>query len=93
MPVPKRKLSRSRRDMRSANKGIDPQPANLCFEGSCNGTPKLPHQVCSVCGFYGGKKVLVTKTDRALKRSEVRAEAASRVKHAHPESESPDKEA
>ncbi|MBN2267328.1 MAG: 50S ribosomal protein L32 [Candidatus Babeliaceae bacterium] len=78
MPVPKRKLSRSRRDMRSANKGLDPQPLMFCHEGSCQAspTPRLPHQVCPNCGFYRGKKVLRTKKDRALSRDEVRSKKA-----------------
>lgn len=78
MAVPKRKQSRSRRDKRSANKGLDPQPVNLCFQGSCKGTPKLPHQVCPNCGFYRGVKVLKTKAERTLVRTEKRKEAESR---------------
>jgi large subunit ribosomal protein L32 len=93
MAVPKRKLSRSRRDMRSANKGIEPQPVNFCFEGACDGTPKLPHQVCSVCGFYKGKKVLVTKADRTLKRNEARLAETRRAKKAQPETDGSEKEA
>jgi ribosomal protein L32 len=76
--------------MRSANKGIDPKPVNLCFEGACDGTPKFPHQVCSVCGFYDGKKILVTKADRAVRRDEVRTAQAERSKKAQPEGEGSD---
>jgi large subunit ribosomal protein L32 len=72
MAVPKRKQSRSRRDSRSANKGLTPQPANLCFEGICQGTPKLPHLVCEKCGFYKGRKILTTKAERDLKRDQAR---------------------
>lgn len=78
MAVPKRKQSRSRRDKRSANKGLDPQPVNLCFQGSCQGTPRLPHQVCPSCGFYRGVKVLKTKAERTLVRTEKRKEAEAR---------------
>lgn len=78
MAVPKRKVSRSRRDMRSANKGITPLPFSYCHEGSCEGTPRMPHQVCALCGFYKGKKVIRTKLDRALSRNEVRQAEASR---------------
>lgn len=79
MAVPKRKVSRSRRDKRSANKGLDPQTVNLCFEGSCAGTPRLPHQVCPKCGFYRGVKVIkTTKAERGLARDEKRQAIAAR---------------
>lgn len=81
MAVPKRKVSRQRRDTRSANKGIDPQPVMFCQEGLCKGmTPKLAHQVCPKCGFYKGKKVLRTKKDRDLIRTESRSRMEARVK-------------
>lgn len=78
MPVPKRKLSRARRDRRSANKGIQPQPMIYCHTAGCTGTPKLPHQVCPKCGFYKGRnesavKVVRTKADRAILRDDVRS--------------------
>jgi len=72
MAVPKRKVSRARRDTRSANKGLTAQPLNLCFEGICQGTPKLPHLVCTVCGFYKGRKILTTTAERDLKREQAR---------------------
>jgi large subunit ribosomal protein L32 len=70
MPVPKRKTSKSRRDQRSANKGITPQIVSACKE--CE-YPQLPHQACSNCGFYKGVKVLKTKNDRTVTRAETRA--------------------
>lgn len=73
MPVPKRKTSKSRRDMRSACKFLRPQIANLCNNQEC-GAPKLPHEVCSQCGFYRGKKVITTKMDRNILRSQTRAQ-------------------
>ena len=75
MPVPKRKVSRARRDKRQANKGIKPQAFATCL--NCV-NPIAPHQVCIHCGFYKGKKILVTKTERALKRGEVRTAMAER---------------
>ena len=72
MPVPKRKLSRSRIGMRSANKGIKPKPVTICSNSACS-TPTMPHEVCVQCGFYRGKKVMKTKADRDLKRTETRA--------------------
>ena len=79
MPVPKRKTSRSRRDKRQANKGITPQIVGAC--NNCN-DPILPHQVCLSCGYYKGRKVLATKIDRTVKRTEVRAQAQAKTTQA-----------
>lgn len=90
MAVPKRKVSRARRDKRSANKGLKPLPMVYCTEGACKGAPKLPHEVCSVCGFYKGKKVLRTKIDRSVLRGEARqlvAERGTGAEHTHTEQE------
>ncbi|HJZ23474.1 MAG TPA: 50S ribosomal protein L32 [Candidatus Babeliales bacterium] len=65
MPVPKRKLSKSRRDKRSANKGIMMHGFGTC--SNCT-KPVLPHSACLECGFYKGEKVLETKMDRAMAR-------------------------
>jgi large subunit ribosomal protein L32 len=56
MAVPKKKVSRSRRNMRrfSANKRTDPTQTMTC--PSCS-EPTRPHRVCD-CGFYAGKSVL-----------------------------------
>ncbi|KKR96367.1 MAG: 50S ribosomal protein L32 [candidate division TM6 bacterium GW2011_GWE2_41_16] len=76
MAVPKRKVSRSRRDSRQANKFLRPAAFGLCKECA---TPLQPHQACSTCGFYKGRKVLKTKMDRALGRKEaqLKTEAAA----------------
>ncbi|MCF7900520.1 50S ribosomal protein L32 [Candidatus Babeliales bacterium] len=65
MPVPKRKRSRARRDKRFANKGIKARGFNTC--SSCEATVSS-HQICQNCGCYKGRKVMVTKTERAVKR-------------------------
>ncbi len=57
MPTPKRKLSRSRRDSRSANKGIKAKPFSICKTDFCM-TPLLGHTVCMGCGMYDGKQVI-----------------------------------
>ena len=69
MPVPKRKLSRKRRDQRSANKGIKPKSIAACQ--TCQ-APIMPHVVCADCGYYKGTKVLRTKTDRLYARGQAR---------------------
>lgn len=69
MPVPKRKLSKSRRDKRSTNKGIKPKAITGCQ--TCQ-EPIAPHQACSSCGYYKGVKVLRTKNDRLHARGQER---------------------
>jgi len=90
MPVPKRKTSKRRRDQRSANKGIKAKAFTECL--SCK-QPINPHTLCSNCGSYKGKKIVVTKVERMLKRGEVRqakakaAEAKNHEGHDHSQSE------
>jgi hypothetical protein len=43
----------------------------------------IPHSVCATCGFYKGRKVLVTKLDRALKRGETRRDLAQKQQAMH----------
>ncbi|HBS48113.1 TPA: 50S ribosomal protein L32 [Candidatus Dependentiae bacterium] len=79
MPVPKRKVSKSRRDKRSANKKIAVKAVCVCL--TCQ-APISSHQVCSECGYYKGKKIIQTKTDRMYKRGESRrAKEAVVAKH------------
>lgn len=66
MAVPKRKVSRSRRNNRSSCKGIKPHDTALC--PTCQAV-SVPHLVCKECGHYKGKKVLRTKADRMQVRS------------------------
>jgi large subunit ribosomal protein L32 len=75
MPVPKRKRSRARRDSRFANKAMKPGSVIACAECS---KPVRPHIACFNCGFYGGKKVLTTKNDRAVQRATERAAQQAR---------------
>ena len=69
MPVPKRKRSKTRRDKRFANKGIKVLTSAVC--SNCKAVA-LPHAVCANCGHYKGVKIMVTKTERGIKRHEVR---------------------
>jgi large subunit ribosomal protein L32 len=55
MVVPKRKTSKSRRNKRSANKGLRSPGLSLCPQ--CD-EPKLPHRACFSCGYYKDIKVL-----------------------------------
>jgi large subunit ribosomal protein L32 len=65
MPVPKRKLSKRRRDQRSANKFLKVKIIAACRQ--CN-EPLATHVACKNCGYYKGVKVLTTKDERAEKR-------------------------
>jgi len=69
MPTPKRKLSKSRRNMRSANKGLKPKAIAACQ--TCQ-APIAPHQACQECGYYKGTKILRTKSDRMYQRGKAK---------------------
>lgn len=56
MPVPKRRKSKSRRDMRKAHHlKLDGLAQSKCPQ--C-GQTKMPHRVCLHCGFYKGQEVI-----------------------------------
>jgi large subunit ribosomal protein L32 len=54
--VPKRKTTRSRRDMRRANHD-KVSPPNIIPCPNC-GEMSLPHRVCPECGHYKGREVV-----------------------------------
>ena len=83
MPVPKRKLSRKRRDQRSANKGIKPHIVAFCQ--TCQ-APKTAHSICMECGFYKGIKVLRTKAERSHTRTTIKEtrNMVAQAQHAMP---------
>ena len=54
-PLPKRKLSRGRRDRRRAHDALTAQNLTVC--GNC-GEMRLPHTACPKCGFYKGRAVI-----------------------------------
>jgi large subunit ribosomal protein L32 len=54
MAVPKKKTSKSRRDKRRAQHGIEAPRVNVC--PTC-GQPKRPHRVCPNCKTYKGREV------------------------------------
>jgi large subunit ribosomal protein L32 len=57
--VPKRRTSRSKRNMRRANhdKVI---PIQLVACANC-GEPSVPHRACPSCGHYKGRAVMAPK--------------------------------
>jgi len=60
-PLPKRKISKGRRDRRRANDALVPVHLIACPQ--C-GSLRRPHEVCPECGTYRGEKVLETKADK-----------------------------
>lgn len=57
MPVPKKKMSRSRTRQRKAAWKISRPTIATC--GRCQ-APKLPHRACRNCGTYNGREVVET---------------------------------
>jgi len=55
MAVPKKKISRSKRDMRRAHDALKAQAYGEC--SNC-GEMKKPHNVCPSCGHYDGREVV-----------------------------------
>jgi len=55
MGIPKRKTSKSKRDMRRSHDALTVPPQSSCSQ--C-GEPILPHRVCAACGYYRGKQVI-----------------------------------
>jgi len=54
MAVPKKKVSKSRRDMRRAHDSLRAATAAEC--PNC-GELKRPHHVCQACGHYNDREV------------------------------------
>ncbi len=57
MAVPKKKVSKSKRDMRRAHDHLSAPSISVCPQ--CD-EPKQPHRVCGTCGYYKDREVLDT---------------------------------
>ena len=55
MAVPKKKVSKSRRDMRRSHQALKAVGHVEC--PNC-GELKRPHHVCAACGYYKGREVV-----------------------------------
>ena len=55
MAVPKRKVTRQKRNQRRAHHALAPATYVEC--ANC-GELKRPHHICGACGHYGGRDVL-----------------------------------
>ena len=60
MAVPKRKVTRSRRDKRRSHHSLS--QINLVECSNC-GEMKRQHNICPACGYYDGKEVLASAED------------------------------
>jgi len=58
MPVPKQKMAKSRTRRRRAHDALTSPATSNCSK--C-GEAKIPHRVCTHCGFYRGRKVMEIK--------------------------------
>ncbi|MCB2179761.1 50S ribosomal protein L32 [bacterium] len=54
-PLPKRKISKGRRDRRRTHDALKARKLVAC--PNC-GEMRLPHHVCPSCGFYKGREVM-----------------------------------
>jgi ribosomal protein L32 len=66
MAVPKRKTSKSKRNMRRSHNA-----ANLIniIEDKDSGEPRLSHRIDLSTGMYKGKQIIKTKEDKEAKES------------------------
>jgi large subunit ribosomal protein L32 len=60
-PLPKRKISKGRRNRRRAHDAL--QARNLVACSNC-GSMRLPHTVCPNCGFYQGREVIESEKEK-----------------------------
>lgn len=60
MPVPRNRHSNARKNSRRAH---DARSASTLHSCKNCGEKCLPHHMCSSCGFYAGKAVVVEKRD------------------------------
>ncbi len=67
MAVPKKKVSKARRDKRRSNNSKLSMPGMVkCSNPACDEYVRT-HRVCRVCGFYNGKKVMEVQSDEKKK--------------------------
>lgn len=62
MAVPKKKVTRSKRNMRRSHHRLS--RVNLVECSSC-GELKRPHHICDACGHYNGREVVARASEGA----------------------------
>ncbi|WP_422445908.1 50S ribosomal protein L32 [Thermoanaerobacterium sp. DL9XJH110] len=60
MANPKRKTSKSRRDMRRSHWKLTLPAISVCPQ--CH-EPKLPHRACPSCGYYRNREVIKVEAE------------------------------
>ncbi|NUM44166.1 MAG: 50S ribosomal protein L32 [Anaerolineales bacterium] len=60
-PLPKRKLSKGRRDRRRAHDAL--KARNIVQCSNC-GQMRLPHRVCPNCGYYQGREIIEIEAEK-----------------------------
>lgn len=60
VPLPKRKVSKRRRDNRRAHHKLPPVPLVECPH--CH-RKRRPHTVCAHCGYYKGEQVIAVEEE------------------------------
>lgn len=58
MAVPRNRLSNARKNSKRAHHAKKPKAIGTC--NNCNAA-KLPHLICSSCGFYANRSVVAKK--------------------------------
>ncbi|MGE3263317.1 MAG: 50S ribosomal protein L32 [Bacteriovoracia bacterium] len=64
MAVPKKRQTRSRRDLRRFSSAYRMEAANTMRCSNCN-APALSHRICGSCGHYNGKQVMAAAAAEA----------------------------
>jgi large subunit ribosomal protein L32 len=60
-PLPKRKLSKGRRDRRRAHDALKARNLTQC--SNCS-QMRLPHRVCPNCGYYQGREIIEIEAEK-----------------------------
>jgi len=63
-PLPKRKLSKGRRDRRRSHLALETPNLTPC--PNCH-KPRQPHRVCPSCGYYEGEQIFVVEAKKPAK--------------------------
>ncbi len=66
MALPKKKISKSRRDKRRSHHALTPVGSIEC--ANC-GERKLPHHVCKACGHYDGREIVARRNAAEAEQS------------------------
>lgn len=64
VPLPKRRISKGRRDRRRAHDAL--KAMNLVQCNNC-GEMRLPHTVCPSCGYYQGREIIEIEAKKEKK--------------------------